>query len=284
MTSDLEKSFKAKIRNIAKEKSLNPAVLWQNLVLERFLVRMANSVYAKHFILKGGILLSKLIEIGRETKDLDFSVKGLGKEKEQIFEVMTAISETQVDDGFSFQDVAIEEIPHPHMKYPVVRVSMYGYFGKTRFRVFIDLGYGDWVHPKTGTLPLISSSKGVLFESTVEIQHYPVEFVFAEKLQTVIARYQENSRMKDFHDLYLMTQKENLFSEKFESVLRGVFEHRETPFALPINFSKEVVDRLQAYWDGHLRGLTKGHVMPNKLDDLVGIINAWLGEKIVLEA
>ena len=72
MTSNLEKSFKAKFRAIAKEKNRDPADLWQNLTLERFLVRLANSKHHKHFVLKGGILLSKYIEIGRETNDLDF--------------------------------------------------------------------------------------------------------------------------------------------------------------------------------------------------------------------
>lgn len=39
MTSDAEKSFKAKLRAIAKEKTRDPADLWQSLTLERFLVR-----------------------------------------------------------------------------------------------------------------------------------------------------------------------------------------------------------------------------------------------------
>lgn len=64
MTSDLEKSFKTKLRAIAKEKNRDPADLWQTLTLERFLVRLAKSEYRKHFILKGGVLLSKYIEIG----------------------------------------------------------------------------------------------------------------------------------------------------------------------------------------------------------------------------
>lgn len=80
MTSDLEKSFKAKLRAIAKEKKRDPADLWQNLTLERFLVRLANSKHHKHFVLKGGILLSKYIEIGRETNDLDFLARRVSNE------------------------------------------------------------------------------------------------------------------------------------------------------------------------------------------------------------
>lgn len=56
MTTDIEKSFKAKLRNIAKETNRNPANLWQSVVLERFLVRLGQSAYRNQFVLKGGVL------------------------------------------------------------------------------------------------------------------------------------------------------------------------------------------------------------------------------------
>ena len=40
MTTALEHSFKSQLRNIAREKRLDPAQLWQTLVFERFLVRL----------------------------------------------------------------------------------------------------------------------------------------------------------------------------------------------------------------------------------------------------
>ena len=64
MTSDLEKSFKAKLRAIAKEKNRDPADLWQTLMIERFLVRLARSEYSQHFILKGATLLSRYVDLG----------------------------------------------------------------------------------------------------------------------------------------------------------------------------------------------------------------------------
>lgn len=72
MTADIEKSLKAKLRTIAKEKHRDPADLWQALVLERFLVRLAKSRHHDHFVLKGGVLLSRYVAIGRETTELDF--------------------------------------------------------------------------------------------------------------------------------------------------------------------------------------------------------------------
>jgi hypothetical protein len=77
MTSSLEQSFKKRLQTIANERNLTPATVWQNVIAERFLVRLCNSPYRSHFILKGGWLLAKHVEIGRETRDLDFSVERL---------------------------------------------------------------------------------------------------------------------------------------------------------------------------------------------------------------
>lgn len=68
MTADLEKSLKSRLRALAKETGRDPADLWQNLILERFLVRLAQSSYRERFILKGAVLLSKYIELGRGNK------------------------------------------------------------------------------------------------------------------------------------------------------------------------------------------------------------------------
>ena len=92
MKTDLEKSLKSRIKNIAIEKNISPISLWQNLVLERFLIRIAKSKYADSFVLKGGMLLSKLIEIGRETKDLDFAVQGISNNLKEIEKVIKKLS------------------------------------------------------------------------------------------------------------------------------------------------------------------------------------------------
>lgn len=112
MTSDLEKSFKAKLRAIAKEKNRDPSDLWQNLTLERFLVRLANSKYREHFVLKGGILLSKYIEIGRETSDLDFLARKISNEVAGLKNIFIEIANIDLKDGFSFQELNVSELTH----------------------------------------------------------------------------------------------------------------------------------------------------------------------------
>ena len=72
MKSAIEQSIKERIKALAKERETTFAELWRNLILERFLTRLARSTYKDKFVLKGGSLLAKYIHLGRETQDLDF--------------------------------------------------------------------------------------------------------------------------------------------------------------------------------------------------------------------
>lgn len=123
---------------------------------------------------------------------------------------------------------------------------MIAYFGRTRFKVSIDIGFGDIVDPIEYSIPLTTSSKGVLFESSVKLSCYPTEFIFAEKLETIVHRGSFNSRMKDFHDLYIMISYSQLPSfYNLEGIIRSVFEHRETVLTLPITYEEDEMLRVQ---------------------------------------
>jgi len=279
MTSDLEKSFKAKLRAIAKEKNRDPADLWQSLTLERFLVRLAHSKHREHFVLKGGVLLSKYIEIGRETTDLDFLARKLSNEIAGLKDVFEEITNMDLKDGFVFHEIKVSELRHPHMGYPGAEVSMMAYFGKTRFKVAIDIGFGDIVDAIEYPIPLTAPSKGVLFESSVKLPCYPKEFIFAEKLETIIYRGSFNSRMKDFHDLYsLISSSQSPSFHNLEGIIRLVFEHRETPLTLPIAYTADEMKQMQAFWNEYLKNLRAENAenLPSLTAQVIATINGWL--------
>jgi predicted nucleotidyltransferase component of viral defense system len=279
MTSDLEKSFKAKLRAVAKEKKRDPADIWQNLTLERFLVRLANSKYCKYFVLKGGILLSKYIEIGRETTDLDFLARRLNNKSEEIKKTFEEIAKIDLKDGFIFQDVKLRELVHPHMGYSGAGVSMIAYFGKVRFKITIDIGFGDIVDSIEYSIPLMAYSKGDVFENSVKLPCYPKEFIFAEKLETIIYRGSFNSRMKDFHDLYSLISSLNLsLFHSLEEVVRLVFSHRETSLTLPIVYDENEMNQLQDYWNKYLKNLRieNAENLPILIAQVITTINDWL--------
>lgn len=285
MTTNLEQSFKAKIRAIASEKRQSTASLWQTLMLERFLVRLARSEYSGYFVFKGGLLLSKYIEIGRETVDLDFLARNVTNKIDEIMSIFTEIANIDLNDGFSFKDIKVKELSHPRMQYAGVEVSMMAFFGRTRFKVDIDVGYGDIVEPAKNVVPLISSSKGSLFEESVTLDCYPKEFIFAEKLETVASLGAFSSRMKDLHDLLsLIASTDSHAFQNLEEIVRLVFEHRETRLVFPLfeQCSENDIDRMQHYWNEYLAGLQleNARVLPKQIVDIISKINAWLSVSI----
>ena len=198
MSRAREQSVKERIRTLARERNLTFAQLWQKLILERFLARLCQSEYHTYFIFKGGSLLAQYITLGRETKDLDFLVKGLTNSLEFLTKAIDCICSIELDDGFSFERVKISQLTHPHMNYPGAQVSLLARLGGTKTHVHIDLGFGDLVEAVDYSIDLTSTRKGPLFESQIQVRCYPKEFIFAEKLETVIYRGEGNSRMNSY--------------------------------------------------------------------------------------
>lgn len=156
---------------------------------------------------------------------------------------------------------------------------MMAYFGKTRFKMAIDIGFGDIVDPVKYAFPLTSSSKGDLLEHSVSLFCYPKEFIFAEKLETILYRGLFNSRMKDFHDPYSMITSSTFSSfHNLEVIIRLVFEHRKTKLTLPILFTEGELSRMQNFWNEYLRSLRSEHVstLPRNIADVISKINDWL--------
>ncbi len=292
MTNPLELALKSKLRQIAKDAQQDPLAIWQNLFLERFLVRLARSPYQHHFVLKGGLLLSKYVPIGRETQDLDFFAKNLKNEVSGLETIFKTIAQLDLGDGFEFKDIVAKPLLHPHMSYLGAHISMMAFFGKIRSKVTIDLGFGDKVKDIKKDLPLLRTSKSPLFEESISMNCYPKEFIFAEKLETVIYRGGANSRMKDFHDLYTMiTGREQLHLQNLKEAIVMVFNHRQTPLNLPVQFSEADNQSLEKYWSAYYKELNQSALMqsfPTTLQELIESLNTWLHsaelipEKIVM--
>lgn len=160
--------------------------MWHNVIAERFLVRLCCSHHRSHFILKGGTLLARLITLGRETQDIDFAIERLSNELVVLQKVFDEIVQIEIEDGFTFKNPKIAPLEHFHMEYQGAEVSIDVHFGKARFPLCIDLGFGDLVSAKEQNIHLISSVKGPLFEPSITLKCYPLEFIFAEKNEEIV--------------------------------------------------------------------------------------------------
>lgn len=286
-----EASLRDRVKNIAKtvhpDKSVNGIL--KQLYLERFLARLARSQYADKFIFKGGNLLAYFIELGRETKDLDFLITRLSAEESTLVSVFKEISAISPNDGFAMTFIGIDQLAQPHMNYPGFRATLEVKFiaGTLKDTVQIDVGVGDEVTPERQAIELLKYKEEPFFERSLSLMIYPLETVFAEKLETVVAKAEINSRMKDFHDLLLMSRKEGLMdSDRLEQDIKATFAHRGTDTRLPLKFSDQNYERMNGHWRHHLRGLgnhARNLGLPQRIEQVVMEVNGFLGRAGLLK-
>jgi len=250
-----EQALKDRLQTIAREKGIRFNECWKKLLLERFLLRLSRSAHDKKFIFKGGFLLAYLMEIGRETMDLDFLLTHMEASEDEIKGAMMEISEIQSGDGFLFHYEGIEPLNQPHMQYPGYRVSLETTFGRMKDRIHIDVGTGDIVSPTSYDLHFVKYRGKPLFENQISLLVYPPETIFAEKLESVISKGAINSRIKDYHDLLLLTRTTHLIDfDKLQVAIKKTLHHRGTTFGL-IGFGKQDLKPLDRLWVAHLKNL-----------------------------
>lgn len=282
MKSAIEQSIKEKIKALAKERESTFAELWRNLILERFLTRLARSSYRGKFVLKGGTLLAKYIHLGRETQDLDFLIQKLSNTEQSLRTVLQTICNIDANDSFAFEVAKIKILDHSQLAYTGAEITLQTVFGATKTIVRMDLGFGDRVEPIEYPMDLTATTKGPLFESRISLHCYPKEFIFAEKFETVVFRGGGNTRMKDFHDLYSLIRLDVLDSSLAKKAVQLVFLHRKTPLKkLPVAFSKDAFETLEKNWTSYRRKVKakKGALkLPESIGDVISVVNQWLEE------
>ncbi len=274
-----EQTLKDRLRSISKEKNIKFNVCWKQLLLERFLVRLTRSSQADKFIFKGGMLLSYIFKIGRETIDLDFLLNRMKGEEKELRASFQEIISVKSEDGFAFSIDDIALLSQPHMNYPGYRVSLRVKLGKMQDKIQIDLGIGDVVEPESVTINSLEYHGNPLLAGIISLLAYPIETIFAEKLETVLSKGESNTRMKDYHDLFLLSRDQApLNCQKLQTSLTNTFLNRKTNLHL-IGFDERQMQRLAIQWKRHIGSLgnmAQELKLPVDFKEIVDTINCYL--------
>jgi len=216
--------LKAQIRNLSHKSKVETEVLLRNFMMERFLERIAVSKYKHNFILKGGMLITSMVGIdARTTMDMDATIKGQSLSKSELTAIIEGILDIQLNDAAVFSFQSVEEI-REEADYPGYRLSIGAIFDKTRQMLKIDITTGDYVTPKE-----IEYAYKLMFEDrTISIMAYNLETVLAEKFETIITRGVANTRMRDFYDIYILTNTQTFDGNTFKAALDKTVEKRST--------------------------------------------------------
>lgn len=235
---DLASSVRSRLTALAKEERAAVEEVLVRYARERFLYRLACSPHRDRFVLKGAVLFYVWSDQPhRATRDIDFT--GYGSfTAEEVRSVFRDICLTGVEpDGLDFdpQGIQVEEIRDDH-EYGGVRVKLRPRLGRARLPLRIDIGVGDVVTPDPVHFryPTLLSDLG-----TPELRGYPPEVVVAEKLHTVVRLGLINSRMKDYYDLYVLSQEHEFDGSTLGDAIAATFARRSTdvPVEVPLGLS-----------------------------------------------
>lgn len=191
-------SLKAKIKNISTDKNIPSSYLLQNFMFESLLKRISKSKYKEKFVIKGGLLISSIFGVDlRSTMDMDATIVGLPLDKENIEKILNEIISINVDDNINLSLVNIKDIRQEEI-YSGFNVNILATFDGIRVNLMIDITTGDVI-----TYNAILYDYKTLFDNSIKLFSYNYETILAEKFEAIISRNIDNTRMKDYYDVYM---------------------------------------------------------------------------------
>lgn len=192
--------LKAAIKKLAKEKHIPAQLVMQNYMLERLLERISLSAYKDNFILKGGLLIASMVGLGsRATMDMDATIRNHPVNEESVRRMFEEIIAISLDDDITFTFRHIGKI-RENDEYDGYRVALTANFLPMQVPLKLDITTGDKITPAAIEYPY-----PMLFEDRLlHVYAYNLETILAEKLETVLSRGDQNTRPRDYYDIFIL--------------------------------------------------------------------------------
>lgn len=193
-------SIVQQLRNKASELDIDYNRALSQFFFDEFLKRLSLSEHRERFMLKGGILLTYVLGIeNRATQDMDFLVKDVNLQEKVLLELLEDIIESNDNQSVWFEMRDHVTTIRVDDKYGGLRFNLFGRLSNIRFPFSVDIATGDPVYPA----PIVENYTTILGDQ-FQLTMYPLETVLAEKLQTILVRAENNTRSKDFYDIYIL--------------------------------------------------------------------------------
>jgi len=117
-------------------------------------------------------------------------------------------------------------------KYHGVNVSIIAYLDRTRINVSIDIGFGDVIFPGKVEMDF----PVVLSDESPQIYAYSLCSTIAEKFEAIVSLAYDNSRFKDYYDIYVLSTTQDFDGKELLEAVRETFENRHTSIAEIVAF------------------------------------------------
>ena len=267
-------SVKNRLYNKAKITGKTMQELLIMYCLERTLYRLSISKYSDKFILKGGVLLYALFDgnYARTTADVDLLAEKIPNDVLNMCNVFKEILSVKADDPIRYDlESLVVEVITENKKYHGLNVSLLAYLDKTQINISIDIGFDDIIHPSKVKMdyPVI------LNDDNPSIYAYSIYSCIAEKFEAIVSLGYDNSRLKDFYDIYIIANSFDLKSSELIEAIKETFHHRNTNYNTIVVFDNDFMDSVTIKrWNSFVK---KKKVMINiSLEDTINLIRALL--------
>jgi len=248
-------SVNARLKNMAVQKKVSFDFLLLRYALERFLFRLSVSPHTERFILKGASAFSVWMDpIFRVTRDADLYCSG-NSDPEFLVQCFREICQQKVNpDGviFDLNSISASEIKKDQ-QYRGTRIVFDAHIDQACVNLQIDIGFGDSVFPAAE----LKDYPSLLGTEKPRIKVYPQYTVIAEKFEAMVSLGMKNSRLKDFFDIWLLSECFDFDFATLKQAVERTFSRRKTPVpaVFPIALTEEfTTDKMKlSQWNAFLR-------------------------------
>ena len=215
----------ARLRCVAKGRGTTTDHVLSRWVAERFLARLSASCHADRLTLKGGFLFALWnSDFLRTTADVDLHGLEVDMTAMQDMLLDIASAPSAGADGVGFETGAVRFKPLVGGRLPGLRMLLPADVGTARVQLKVDLGYGHPIRPgvETGWFPSLLPG----FRSFA-MRAYPRETVIGEKLAVAVEFGRDNTRIRDYHDLWFLSRRYGFEGHVLLDAVKETFAGRD---------------------------------------------------------
>ena len=168
--------------------------------------------------------------------DLDTTIKGLSLNIDTITKVINEIISININDNILLEIENIKKIREEE-EYNGFNVNLKANFDGLKTNLMIDITTGDII-----TYKEIEYKYQTLFdEEPISIITYNYETIIAEKFEAIISRNIDNTRMKDYYDLFMLIKlkRKEINPETLRKAITNTAQNRNT-----LNYIKDAKNTL----------------------------------------
>ncbi len=247
-------SVRQKLLTYSRARGDDHTLVLTRYAIERLLYRLSRSPHRDRFVLKGAALYAVWQDESdavsyRPTRDLDFWSQGAPDVK-TVAGILREVVATPVEnDGLTFDGDSIKgDARRVNEDYQGCSLEVSATLDGVRIRVLMDFGFGDAITPPARVVdyPTILPNS-----PAPHLAIYPRETVVAEKFEAMVDLDMTNSRLKDFYDIWMLSQSFDFDGPTLFEAISRTFERRKTvlpdevPSALTEQFSRDAAKMTQ---------------------------------------